>query len=79
MKLNFLFDALISKKIGCSLTYKLRKSTLLCLVLFVPVHTCGSAHTEKLQKTLGEHLFVFLAVPAFGIISFIVYRYAFNC
>lgn len=78
MKLNFLFDTLINKKIRCKLAYNLRKSTLLCLVLFVPVHTCGSAHTEKLQKTLSELLFVLLAVPTFGVISFLVCRSAFS-
>lgn len=79
MKLNFLFDTLISKKIMCKLTNKLRKSTLLCLVLFVPLHTfSGSAHTEKLQKTLSVHLFVLVAVSTFGVISFLVCRSAFS-
>lgn len=79
MKLNFLFDTLISKKIMCKLTYKLRKSTLLCLVLFVALHTfSGSAHTEKLQKTLSVHLFVLVAVSTFGVISFLVCRSAFS-
>lgn len=62
----------------CKLTYKLRKSTLVCLVLFVPVHTCVSAHTEKLQKTLSECLFVLVALPRCGVISILVCRSAFN-
>lgn len=77
MNLNFLFNTLINKKIMCKLTYKRRKSTLLCFILFVSVHTCGSAHTEKLQKTLSKHLFVLVAVPTFGEISFVC-RSAFN-